>query len=346
MTGYKHIVFICSSLNMPGGIERALVNTANLFCSKGQRVTIVILAPTGQSFYPVNPSIKLENQDLHFGITESGSVISRKIHFIQHIHALRKILKNLEADVIITTEYVFTIAAHLAMQNKKIFSWEHHHFHHLKKNRFWRMLYNITYPKLERVICLNSSEEKYYAALGCSTTVIPNFITTPLFDEGSENSKTLLTIGWLTHIKGIDRIPKIAELIFARHPDWRWKIIGTGAQTEPLVKQMQRKGLSGNVQFVEPVSPEMEHEYRDASLYVMTSKFECFPMVLLEAMSQGLPVVAFDCPTGPAHIINNGEDGMLIEAGNVVAMAAAIIELIENEEKRKIMGANGYKKIR
>ena len=344
-SGCKHIVFICSSLNMPGGIERAIVNTANLFNSKGQNVTLVILDQTAQSFYPINPSIKIENRHLHFGIGEEGNIISRKIRFIQHIGALRNILKSVEADVIITTEYVFTIAAQLALPKSKIFSCEHHHFHHLKRNRFWQTLYNRTYPKLERVICLNRSEEKYYSKLGCSTSVIPNFVAPALLSERNENSKTLLTVGWLTHIKGTDLVPKIAALIFAKHPDWRWRVIGKGIEKESLINEIRQNGLSQNVQIIEPVSPNMEHEYNNAALYVMTSKFECFPMVLLEAMSHGLPVVAFDCPTGPAHIINSGEDGILTEAENVVAIATAVIELIEHEQKRKTMGANARKNI-
>ncbi|HZH96647.1 MAG TPA: glycosyltransferase, partial [Flavisolibacter sp.] len=154
-----------------------------------------------------------------------------------------------------------------------------------------------------------------------------------------------LTVGWLTHIKGTDLVPKIAALIFAKHPDWRWRVIGKGIEKESLINEIRQNGLSQNVQIIEPVSPNMEHEYNNAALYVMTSKFECFPMVLLEAMSHGLPVVAFDCPTGPAHIINSGEDGILTEAENVVAIATAVIELIEHEQKRKTMGANARKNI-
>lgn len=343
--GDKHIVFICSSLNMPGGIERAIVNTANLFKSKGQIVTLVILAQTRESFYPVDLAIKTENHNLHFGISEQGNVVSRKIEFIQHIRALRHILKRINGDTVITTEYVFTIAAQLALPDRKIWSWEHHHFHHLKKNRFWQTLYNKTYPRLERVVCLNSSEEKYYARLGCTTSVIPNFVATVIFNDRNENSKTLLTVGWVTHIKGTDLVPKIAALIFAKHPDWTWRIIGKGIEKEALLVEINQNGLSRNVQIAEPLSPDIEHEYNNAALYVMTSRFECFPMVLLEAMSHGIPAVAFDCPTGPAHIIKNREDGMLAEAGNVSAMAAAVIELIEDERKRKEMGAAAHKNI-
>jgi glycosyltransferase involved in cell wall biosynthesis len=341
-----HIVFICSGLNTPGGIEKAIVTTANLFRSKGHRVTLVVLADTSESFYPIDPSIVTCFARLHFGITESGNFVTRKLLFIHHIIRLRSILKLLRPGLVIATEYHLTIAASLAWKCKSVISWEHHHYGHLAKNGFWHALYLILYPRIRSVIALNPSEAAFYSEMGCTTLTIPNFVEQPSSPPKAEEHKVLLTIGWLTTLKGMDLIPAIARIVFEKHPGWEWKVIGTGPLKASLAKELAFLGLTRQVEVIQPLSPDLTMQYTNASVYVMLSKFECFPMVLLEAMSHGLPPVAFDCPTGPGYIISDGTDGVLVPAGDVLAMAAAIVKLIEDDEGRRLLGATAACNVR
>ena len=129
---------------------------------------------------------------------------------------------------------------------------------------------------------------------------------------------------------------------FQKHQDWKWKIIGKGAEYEWLQKEIAAKNISSNLIIEAPQSQDLSEEYFNTSIYVMTSRFECLPMVLLEASSFGIPLVAFDCPTGPADIIQHDNNGLLIRLEDVDAVAAAIIELIEDEGKRKEMGEQAY----
>jgi glycosyltransferase involved in cell wall biosynthesis len=175
--------------------------------------------------------------------------------------------------------------------------------------------------------------------------VIPNFIPQLPTHISSLKKKTILTIGWLINRKGVDLIPDIAEIIFKQHPDWKWKIIGRGEEKKSLVQEIENKKLAANVEIVEPATPDVEKEYLSCSIYAMTSRFECFPMVLLESLSYGVPAIAFDCPTGPGDIIKNGEDGFLIDKENINAMAGALLFLIQHEEKRKLFGSNGRQNI-
>jgi len=342
--GKRHILILCSRLDLPGGIERAITNTASLFASKGNKVSILILDETDKLFFRINSSISIYTEQLSFGITGKGNKISRKVSLFNQLRVLKKKINGLAPDIIITTEYHFTIAAALVIKNLPIFSWEHHHFHWLKRNRFWNFLHKKMYPKINAVVTLNKTEERLFMDYGCKTVVIPNFVEQQA--KVQLNNHLLLSIGWLNWRKGVTLIPLIAEKVFEKHPDWKWNIIGSGEKKAELEKYLVEKCLSEKIKIIEPVSGDISEEYKQASIYVMTSRFECFPMVLLEAMSLGVPCISFDCPTGPSDIIQNGIDGRLVEKENVSAMANAIIELIENEEKRKKMGANAFENVR
>jgi amylovoran biosynthesis glycosyltransferase AmsD len=342
----KHIALLCSRLDLPGGIERAIVNLANLFVERGHSVTLVILDETKSSFYPIHPLIRLIQQPLFFGITESGNVLSRKTSFIHDIIRLKRIIKDLHADLIIVTEYPFAIAAVFAGGRKyaKLISWEHHHFYELKKSFFWEGSFRLTYPKLDATVCLNEDEKKFFQAIAAKAIVIPNFAESSKGRSLLEN-KTIITVARIAYVKGIDLLLKTAKLIFEKHPDWKWKLIGNGQGDNLANEVILEEGMPKNLSVQKPIDHNIFTEYQNASMYVMTSRNECFPMTLLEAMSAGLPCIAFDCETGPRHIINNNVDGLLVEKENPQKLADAISLLISDEEKRKKMGDNAFSNV-
>lgn len=335
----KHIVILCSRLNLPGGIERAIVNTANLFNSKGQKVTLLILDNTYDSFYPLYESVHTIQQPLSFGITPEGNIIARKIKLLSDVLKLRKLLKDLQPSLVIATEYPFAAAAILcgARKKAKVISWEHHHYYELKRNLFWDKVFNLTYPRLDTIVCLNEDEKKIFFSIHQHSIVIPNFIS-----GGSSvatlTSKSILTVARLTHVKGIDYLLQTAKMVLQQHPNWMWKVIGDGDMKEKVLSFIEAENLQGQLCIQLPVDYQLQKEYQSASLYVMTSRNECFPMTLLEAQSAGLPCIAFDCETGPRHIITNNEDGYLVEKDNTEKLAAAISSLISNDALRKKMG--------
>ncbi len=295
-------------------------------------------------FYPLHAGIDVHCKNFNFGVTDKGNKLTRKISFLTEVRKLGKVLKDLNADVIISTDYVFTIAATLALPGKRstIYSWEHHHFYQLKRSNFWQRLYKRYYPKVAAIICLNASEEKYYKALGCNTKLIPNFIETNRLQK-EQSSKVLLSVGWLIPLKGFDLVPLIAEKVLKDNPGWTWNILGKGPEAANLEAVVRKRNLEEKVKIIEPVSHRMDEVYGNASVYVMTSRFECFPMVLLEAMSNGLPVVAFNCPTGPKHIISHESNGLLVPPGDVNAMADALNLLMKDETKRNRLASQATK---
>lgn len=343
MSAVKHIAILCSRLDLPGGIERAIVNTSNLFAAKGHFVTLVILDETDKSFYPLHSSVHIIQQSLTFGITSGSNIISRKIILFNDVLRLRKIIKNLKADFVISTEYPFSVAGVLAGIKKysRLFAWEHHHFAWLKKNRFWTFLCNQCYPKLNGIICLNKEEQQHYKKIA-PAFIIPNFVDNSNGTISSGNSKTILSVGWLIPRKGIDLMLKAARQVLTDHPGWIWKLIGEGEMKEEVLRFVKEEKLEKRFVLQSPVSSTITEEYLNASLFVLSSRFEAFPMVLLEAMSFGVPCVSFNCPSGPADIITHNEDGLLVEKENPQKLTEAITILVENEEGRKKMGEKAF----
>jgi len=340
----SHIIFICSRLDLPGGTERAIINTANLLASRQHLVTLLVIHEHGSSFFPVDPRVQVVTADLHFGNTRKGNPLLRKLWLRRDVQKLEKAILALHPSMVIGTDYVMSIAAQLAVGKRlPVFAWEHHHYNWLQKSAFWRLLQRRIYPKLAAVIALNNTEAGLYKKAGCNTIVIPNFV-----DKGERTSlsqKLLLTVGWLNKRKGVDLIPDVARIIFAKHPDWRWKIIGEGEEGNHLREAIKKLNLGANVFIHSPSQPDLSETYLSASVYAMTSRFECFPMVLLEAMSHGIPAVAFDCPTGPADIIRNGIDGILTDPENVEELATALIGLMEDDKRLRQLGANAHEGI-
>jgi len=339
----KHIAILCSRLDLPGGIERAIANTSALFIQNGHKVSLVILDETANSFYPLDSSIHIIQQKLSFGITKEGNVVSRKIKMLTDVLKLRRILKQLKADFVIATEYPFAIAAILtgAKKHSKILSWEHHHYYELEKNGFWEGLFKLSYPKLDAVVCLNKDEKKIFESLNQNPVVIPNFIRMAA-EPLPKSHHFLLTIARMDPVKGIHLLLETAAIVLKQSPGWKWKIIGDGEMKNEVLTFIDKEDIKDQLILQPPVNHLVEKEYQQAAIYVMTSENECFPMTLLEAMSAGTPCVAVDCETGPRHIIRNNEDGLLVKERTPQKLAEAISSLINDEQKRKRMGEKAF----
>lgn len=337
---------LCSRLDLAGGIERAVVSTANLFAGKGNKVTLLILDETSDSFYPISGSINIIQQPLSFGITREGNPITRKIRLLSDVLKLRRMLKQLKPTVVITSEYPFSCATVLCGQKKrsKIISWEHHHFYELKRNNFWERMVRSAYPKLNGLVCLNEDEQKLFASFNPNRAVIPNFVAAGN-SRSTLNNKTILTIARLVPVKGIDLLLQTAKLVLDKHPGWKWKLIGDGEMKAIVDDFIEKENLQDKLLLQAPVDPDIKAEYLNASMYIMSSRNECFPMTLLEAQSAGLPCISFDCDTGPRHIIIDKENGLLVEKENPGKLAEAVSSLILDEEKRKQMGKAAFESV-
>jgi glycosyltransferase involved in cell wall biosynthesis len=187
---------------------------------------------------------------------------------------------------------------------------------------------------------LTEESLSYFSSVpGMRGRILPNPVTPNVLSGSDEmlpsrNGKTLLAMGRLSYEKGFDMLLSAFALVANRHADWTLEIWGEGRQRDQLESVVQKLGLAERVRMPgftrQPLAAMMQ-----ADLFVLSSRCEGFPNVLLEAMACGVPVVSFDCPSGPRHIIRPGIDGMLVPPDNVEALAAALDRLMGNDAERR-----------
>ena len=170
---------------------------------------------------------------------------------------------------------------------------------------------------------------------------IYNWIDDSLKDEEAvynSESKKIMTVGRLDRVKGYEWLVEAATKVLPEYPDWNWDIYGDWDGNEEYKREIETlikaKDLQGRVNLMGKVN-DLYRRYKDYSFYVMTSKFEGLPMVLLEAKQKKLPIISFDCPTGPSEIIRDGIDGYLVDKGNIEALAQKIETLICDRKLRE-----------
>ena len=169
--------------------------------------------------------------------------------------------------------------------------------------------------------------------------VIPNPLWFSTDKKSDLSQKNVIAVGRHVYEKGFDRLLKIWKKVIVKYPDWNLTIYGKSNPDFDLVALAKKLNIENNITFHEPVK-NIEEKYLEASIYLMTSRFEGFGMVLIEAMASGLPCIAYDCPCGPRGIIENNNNGFLIEDGNEKQFIQTLENLIENENLRIDMGNN------
>jgi glycosyltransferase involved in cell wall biosynthesis len=281
------------------------------------------------------PSLLVHPEDWAFGASSPWS----------DLQLIRK-LRSLDGGVLITTRPAFNlIAARLAPPSVVTIGQEHMNFRaHLPG--LVRAI-GRHYTKLDALVVLTEDDRRDYgeALAGAPTRVerITNALPRLKGEPEQPREKIVLAAGRVTWQKGFDLLIDAFEPVAQKHPDWKLRIYGDGARRDRWRRRVIRQGVYNNV-FLMGATQRLGELMSRASLFALSSRYEGFGMVIVEAMSKGLPVVSFDCPRGPGEIIDDGRDGILVPAEDVDAMTRALLELIEDEERRARYGAAAREK--
>lgn len=189
------------------------------------------------------------------------------------------------------------------------------------------------------VTLVEQDRAEYQALLGDAVRVvcIPNAVPQLPGPRAALDERGVVAVGRLTRQKGFDRLIRAFDEVARTYPDWTLRICGTGRQRRRLERIIKRRGLDGRVLLLGPVE-HIEEQLARASVFALSSRFEGMPLALIEAMSKGLPVVAFDCPTGPAEVIEDGRSGLLVPDGDIDGLARALMAVIGDESLRRELG--------
>lgn len=353
------IIYLIHATYNSAGMERILALKANYLAEKsGHQVIIITTDQRGKkAYYPLSDKIICHDLGINFEEYYAYPLLKRIRSYLQKQTLFKKKLKKIlleeKADITISLmSRSLAILTNIQDGSKKIYE---QHFNRDYRNflagsfieKFtyqWRGV--LEYKRLKKIdafVVLTHEDAGYWGKLP-NLHIIPNAITFIPSTKAKLDDTKCISIGRLEFQKGYDQLSQIWKYVYDKHPDWELEIWGTGKDEKKLQKEFSHIGLSENIH-LKGSTNEIEKILCSSSIYVMTSRFEGFPMVLLEAMSCGLPIVAFRCPCGPQDIITDQEDGFLISPGNYQEMAEKINFLIEHEEKRKRMGENALKNI-
>lgn len=345
------IVYCIGGTYNSGGMERVLANKANYLVKKGYEVTIITTEQRDRtSFFVLDERIACYNLDINYEENNGSMFFNKLLHYPfkqkKHRDRLTDLLQQLKADIVIS---MFCNDASFLWKiedgSKKILEI---HFSRYKRLQFgrkgiWRLadLFRSwrdvkTVRKYDKFVVLTQEDRGYWKNVS-NITVIPNALSFSSTEPALLVNKKAIAVGRYDHQKGFDFLIDAWLFVHRKHPEWSLEIIGGGEWKERLQKQINEYGLSNSVYLKSPTN-QIENEYRQASMLVMSSRYEGLPMVLLEAQSMGVPIVAFACKCGPRDIITNGENGFLVPEKDVKGLADKISCLIEDDELRHDMG--------
>jgi len=208
----------------------------------------------------------------------------------------------------------------------------------------WSFLRKLFFHRLSAVVSLTEHDLPKLKKLNKNSFVIPNSVSFFPEQPAKLENKIILAIGRMDYNKGYDLLLDVFSKLTVAHPDWSLRIIGNGPLKEKIISRIETAGLKDRVEILSPTNRIID-QYLDASIYLMTSRAEALPMVLLEAKACGLPVVSFNCETGPSDIINNDKDGYLIECFDVELMTEKVSALCSDTELRRQFGTRGRENI-
>ena len=348
------IVYCTPSLYIPGGVERVLTTKANYLADVVGYDVYIILTDGKEKplHYELSSKIHLINLEVNFEELWGMSFLQKGIAYLKKQRIFKKRLSEalykIKPDITISLlrreiNFLCDIKdgskklgeIHVNRKNYRNFEAKDTNIIKELFSKYWMQSLVKQLKRLDRFVVLTEEDKRNWVELP-NVTVIPNPLQnteeTPI---SMVENKKVIAVGRYVYQKGFDLLVDAWERVVEKHPDWNLYVYGRGEKNK--YRQVQNC-------FFEDVVANINEKYAESSIFVLSSRFEGFGMVIVEAMRCGVPAVSFACPCGPSDIITHKKDGFLVENGNVEQLAERICYLIEHPDERKEMGRNAIEK--
>lgn len=355
------IVYCTDSICYLGGIQNITITKANGLAQMGHQVWIIVTDNKYPPLHPVDPKVQVIHLDINYFEDDWKSkfyviksiLIKRK----QHKKVISKVLNDINPDVVISTgtsEKIFL--PNIRLNSTPIFIREIHNqkgYRLSHARSLWGKImaiignwydYSWNINKYDQIVILTNEDKELNWKNNSKVSVISNPVT---FDINIKTSplinKKFITAGRLVHQKNHKSLINAWKIVNQKHPDWQLEIWGDGTLKNELSKQIKTLGLNNKVLLM-GYTNDIISQMQKSSGYVLSSLFEGMPLVLIEAMSCGLPIVSYTCQCGPKDLIEHGLNGFLCEVNDETKLAEYICSIIEDDKLRIKMGQASKKK--
>ena len=338
-----------------GGIEKCISVLANLLCTRYQVEIAVCYKILEEPAFHLDERVKViylnddikPNREAFINALKKKNpvkVLKEGSYSMKVLYRRKKYMcdyiRNCNSNVIISTKDIFNYwTCSYAHDGVIKIGWEHNHYH--KSTKYATNMINSA-KNLDYFVLVSSDLQKFYSSKLVNSKVmciyIPNAIESIPNKVSSLKDKRLISVGRLSHEKGFIDLLKVYNVLQLEYPDWCLDIVGDGVERGKLEEYIKKHHLDNVTLHGFQGKEYIDELLNKSSIYVMTSFTESFGIVLLEAMSHGVPCIAYDSAEGAREIINSGDNGFLIKNRNLDAMVLKIRNLIENEKLRKNVG--------
>lgn len=356
---YK-IVYCTPALYSAGGVERIVSVKANYFAEQnGYDVTIIVTEGIGKPpFFPISDKVNIVNLNIDFEELWNKPFWYKIVLYVikqhKYIKSLKEQLLRIRPDITISTlRREINFLAEINDDSLKIgeLHLNRANFRTLESSKFgliqrlfvkwWKNRLVDHLQALDKLVVLTESSVKEWPELD-NVVMIPDPLPIQVDSKSPLTSKHVVTIGRYSFEKGYDLLLRSWAIVQKEVPDWHLDIYGMGdsaaykEQAAQLDIDLSRCHFYGSVSDVQQI-------YKNSSIFALTSRFEGFGLVLVEAMASGVPVISFACQSGPLELISDGQNGLLVPLGDVSAFAEKLIRLIKDPQLRASLAEGGLK---
>lgn len=322
-----------------GGSEKVAVELTAHWAASGYSAALVTLASAADDRFAVGPGVQRIGLDC---LGRSRGPLAAIFANRTRVRRIREAVADFAPDAVVSFNDRTNVLAALALGGRDypLIVSERSDPRSRAREPVWSALRRWTYPTTDAVVIPSGGFRSWAEGVAGSAPVfvVPNacWSVNDPDDEAppdAEREPVVLGVGRFDRPKGFDLLIDAFAQIAPRRPEWRLRLVGEGPEREPLLRQAAEAGLSNRIEIL-PWSDDPNERFRAARIFVLPSRGEGFPNVLVEAMAAGLPAVAFDCLSGPSDVIRPGHDGLLVETGDTFALAAALHRMIGDDDFR------------